>query len=672
MPSCSICKNNFAHFKQLVIHLKIIHDINGKRKISCNENQCFRDFTSLNSFRKHYQKIHLLSDTQNLKESDTISEVEAEDRDNIGASVENLLTSPDFNTELNTHDNENVTENLPCSSIPKICNNDSENIVTEKLPACNYQSLLLFENELRSSTLSFITDMYAVNTLTRKHVQFVIDSTSNLLKKPLNIFSDVLESYTQKYKFIAEDANHLHSFLHQMQHIFQGLETEYRRFAFLEKSKFYIPPIEYILGQRYDNFKNNVASPQDYKAQYVSIGKVLTAIFQLPNVLSNILYYLEELNCADHLISNITQTKYWQNKIKEFDRTSIVLPLFIYFDEYESGNPLGSHSGIHKLGAIYFSLPFIPPAFRAKLHNIFLTVLFHSADLKDFGSKIVFSKLIEECNELESTGIIIKNSNKTYKIYLCAALFLGDNLGLNTMLGYVQSFHANYYCRFCKCHRSEMEKQVVQKDNTLRNRINYQTDLNLNNVTETGIKEECVLNLINSFHVTENFAVDISHDIFEGVALYDITNILYQFIITDKLFSIEILNYKLKYFNYGNESNIPPLISLDNLKKKKMHMTCAEMKCFILYIGLILGPLIPEGNIYWELYILLRKLLNIVLRDFVDNASCDLLKSVIEKHHTLYMSLFNTTLKPKYHNLVHYPLHNDASWTFKTSIMFVI
>lgn len=39
---------------------------------------------------------------------------------------------------------------------------------------------------------------------------------------------------------------------------------------------------------------------------------------------------------------------------KEKDHgNQIVLPIFLFFDDYEVGNALGSHSGIHKLGAVY-------------------------------------------------------------------------------------------------------------------------------------------------------------------------------------------------------------------------------------------------------------------------------------------------------------------------------
>lgn len=55
---------------------------------------------------------------------------------------------------------------------------------------------------------------------------------------------------------------------------------------------------------------------------------------------------------------------------------------------------------------------------------------------------------------------------KSHQIYLSLALLLGDNLGLNQMLGFVQSFRANYFCRFCKTNRTLSEKQVFQDDSS--------------------------------------------------------------------------------------------------------------------------------------------------------------------------------------------------------------
>lgn len=44
------------------------------------------------------------------------------------------------------------------------------------------------------------------------------------------------------------------------------------------------------------------------------------------------------------------------------------------------GNPLGSHSGIHKIGCVYYTVPALPPEYLSSLENIFIAFLFHSED----------------------------------------------------------------------------------------------------------------------------------------------------------------------------------------------------------------------------------------------------------------------------------------------------
>lgn len=139
-------------------------------------------------------------------------------------------------------------------------------------------------------------------------------------------------------------------------------------------------------------------------------------------------------------------------------------------------------------------------------------MLFHSSDLKEFGNTAISSKLIEECNYLERNGINIQIGHKNYKIYICLGLLLGDNLEQNTMLGFMQFFRANCYCRFCKCSRIKMENHTTQNCDKLRNEENCAIDIDRNDVSESGIKENSVWNPITSFQVTKNFSVDIVID----------------------------------------------------------------------------------------------------------------------------------------------------------------
>lgn len=95
-------------------------------------------------------------------------------------------------------------------------------------------------------------------------------------------------------------------------------------------------------------------------------------------------------------------------------------------------------------------------------------------------------------------------------------------------------------------------------------------------------------------------------------------------------------------------------MSMIRLKKKYMAMSASEMLIFVLHAGLIFGDLIPEGDKHWNLYILLRNILVVVLKKSVSYELSDLLAVLVEEHHELFSNLFGK-LKPKYHNLLHYP-----------------
>ncbi|KAB0790079.1 hypothetical protein PPYR_15603, partial [Photinus pyralis] len=189
------------------------------------------------------------------------------------------------------------------------------------------------------------------------------------------------------------------------------------------------------------------------------------------------------------------------------------------------------------------------------------------SDLKRYGTKMIFSNLRDDLKMLSTKGITVNILEQEFQIYFLVASFLGDNLGIHTLLGFTESFRASYYCRFCKSSRDEASTMVVHNDITLRNKDNYAKDLLIDNISSTGIKENCIWNTLKAYHVTENFGVDLSHDIFEGIAAFDMAEILYQYIVVQKLFSISVLNSRVKYFNYGVQNvNKPPLFTLANVK----------------------------------------------------------------------------------------------------------
>ena len=86
------------------------------------------------------------------------------------------------------------------------------------------------------------------------------------------------------------------------------------------------------------------------------------------------------------------------------------------------------------------------------------------------------------------------------------------------------------------------------------------------------------------------------HDLLKGVCLYVMQSIIYNFVIELHYFRLEVLNTRIRNFDYGSveDCNIP-LISVKHVLKQKLHMkmSASEMLCLVRYFGLIIGDLIP-------------------------------------------------------------------------------
>lgn len=131
--------------------------------------------------------------------------------------------------------------------------------------------------------------------------------------------------------------------------------------------------------------------------------------------------------------------------------------------------------------------------------------------------------------------------------------------------------------------------------------------------------------------------------------------ILDGFINQKKYFSIENLNFKILTHNYcTNNSNKPPLLNIDPLKKKKIKMSSNEMWTFVRIFGILVGDSILFDFKAWRLYIFLKEILDICCSPRLHKMIHDYLKYLIERHHKLYFEISKENLTPKFHNLLHY------------------
>jgi len=148
---------------------------------------------------------------------------------------------------------------------------------------------------------------------------------------------------------------------------------------------------------------------------------VLQKFFELPDSYESTISYIESLKENSDYFSNFIHSSLWKQKTASYKEDEIILPFFVYYDDFDPNNPLGSHC--NKLGAVYCAIPCLPPKYQSVLDNIFLILLFHSEDRKWFRNEKVFLPLIEELQYLETEGIIINTSQERKKYFLFSAFF---------------------------------------------------------------------------------------------------------------------------------------------------------------------------------------------------------------------------------------------------------
>ena len=123
-------------------------------------------------------------------------------------------------------------------------------------------------------------------------------------------------------------------------------------------------------------------------------------------------------------------------------------------------NHLGSRRGIHKIGFIYFTLLNVKPMSSSRLKNIHILGLlaaFSSNDRVKYGFDKILAPIVQDVKELErSVDFTLQSGAVIHKRGTIVQL-LGDNLGLNQLCGFVESFSAVRFCRICMVNRADSD-----------------------------------------------------------------------------------------------------------------------------------------------------------------------------------------------------------------------
>ena len=149
------------------------------------------------------------------------------------------------------------------------------------------------------------------------------------------------------------------------------------------------------------------------------------------------------------------------------------------------------------------------------------------------------------------------------------------------------------------------------------------------------------------------------HYFLEGVGPFELEKlVLSQLVTKEKRFSLEFLNRRITSFPYGltdvksRPSEIPNLDCSDHKLKQKAFQFWALFRL----LPLIMGDMIPPNHAYWEFYLELREIADILFCQKWTFGMAAYFREIYASHMRNFKELFpDFQLIPKHHYLVHYP-----------------
>lgn len=324
----------------------------------------------------------------------------------------------------------------------------------------NVFDIAKYFEKLNQNMLAFSLSLHSHNNFTRKDVYEVQNSVDDLIVKPL---LTVFEHFCNNK--LNEDSvlyNEFTDIISRSKNLFVNCKSDYILTRKL-KSDGYIDDIkEYEIIKENKNVYSRgelVFGEESVKCSILPIRAQIRVLFEQKNLLSDVLSHMQTLKLDNDNYQNYIQGPIWKKKC-EFYPDRILIPYFLYADDLEINNSLGSHSQTHSVCNFYYSFPCFPKI-EGKLDNIFLAAVIKTQDMKKYGNEKCLKPLIEELKLLEQEGLeFIFPDGKKQNVYFLLGLVLGDNLGLNSLLNFSKSFSSNFFCRFCKASKKRVTFDV--------------------------------------------------------------------------------------------------------------------------------------------------------------------------------------------------------------------
>ena len=248
-------------------------------------------------------------------------------------------------------------------------------------------------------------------------------------------------------------------------------------------------------------------------------------------------------------------------------------------------------------------------------------MVFREKLLRKYSFKTIYGEFLKDLKKLEQ-GIVI-NSPITRRVKCGVLLYASDNLEASVVGGFSACFSSKDICRHCHIQYKDLETKIHGHQHNFWTKEEYdkiirkvsandteeadEIEVNVNaenlltehssdeespdddddnesgsehddddeneqnQINTRGIKSECPLNSLSSFHCITSFPPDIMHDLFEGVIPEDLLCII-RILVSKGWFTLQQYNttlHNLEYAAYETGDKPYPVPTSSKVKKLK-------------------------------------------------------------------------------------------------------
>lgn len=499
--------------------------------------------------------------------------------------------------------------------------------------------------------------------LTQENYKASIDLIGDIVKQTKDICKKLVQKKCDSTENVCENidsgCDHILSKLEQ-------INTAAKLKNTIRKSHLFVAPVTKSIGFKWKNPTVDAATNipdhglTQSTFQYVPITETLKTLFADKDFTEQYVKYNlhEKHKCKSGVYEDFCcGSVYRSNKV--FD-DPLTLQLQIGIDDFEVCCPIKSKATKHKINATYFQVKNMPVEYRSKLNNIFLVAFCGSVNFKsdEYNYNHIAEIIVDEISQLETDGLAVGLNENIKGALINIAC---DNLGANSVFGFVESFVANYFCRHCECSKTECHTLVKENKKKRRTKAKYEAHVkraesNQSKIDFTatkGVKRACGFNKLKYFHTIYNACVDVMHDVNEGVIAYTLHD-LFNLLIKLKILSLGELQKRIRDFNYGStfKTDKPSLINVD---KHNLNQNAAQLYCLMVNMPFIFIDLKDKIAPYWKPIETLLQCMQIIYSPVITESDIKQLETHIQEHLKSVIEIFGRNLTPKHHFLLHYP-----------------